>query len=168
MIQKNYYYFIIGLAFIFTACSNGSGSNWTTLKFKQTQPIICHHPTNDSVDTHGDIHYTEANLMDSTGKVVGQAIGYHVMVDNAGKDGMGREDMDERMTTMVCRFNEKDALMVVGGLIFNPGETLIVENQENYRAIVGGTGKYKGARGQSIVTAKKDGTIEVLLEFKLD
>lgn len=168
MLQKISGYLLIVALFILSSCGTGTTSNWTTLKFKQTKPIICHHPATDSADTHGDIHYIEANLLDNAGKVVGQTLGYHVIVDFAEKDGMGREDMDERMTTMVYRFNEKDALMIVGGIIFNPGETIIVEGQDNYRAIVGGTGIYKGARGQSIVTSQKDGTIDVVLEFKLD
>ena len=168
MQKKIYGYLVILSLFIIASCNHSPSSNWTTLKFKQTKPIICHHPAIDSVDTHGDTHFIEAKLMDASGKVVGQTIGYHLIVDFAGKDGMGKEDMDERMSTMVYRFNEKDAIMVMGGINFNPGETIIVEGQENYRAIVGGTGIYKGVRGQSIVTSQKDGTIDVVLDFKQD
>jgi hypothetical protein len=168
MQKKIYGYLIIVASLMIVSCNNSTSGNWTTLKFKQTKPIICHHLAADSLDTHGDTHFIEASLMDTSGKVVGQTIGYHIIVDFAGKDGMGKEDMDERMSTMVYRFNEKDAIMVMGGINFNPGETIIVEGQDNYRAIVGGTGIYKGIRGQSIVTSQKDGNIDVVLEFKQD
>lgn len=168
MQKKIYGYLFVLSSFIIASCSNSPESNWITLKFKQTKPIHCHHPATDSIDTHGDMNFIEASLMDTSGKVVGQTIGYLIIADFAEKDGMGREDMDERISTMVYRFNEKDAIMVMGGIIFNPGETIIMEGQENYRAIVGGTGIYKGVRGQSIVTSQKDGTIDVVLEFKQD
>lgn len=156
------------IIFLVAGCENKNDSNWSVLKFRQTVPVICHHEATDSTDTHGDMHFFEANLLDTTGKVVGQSIGYQVMVDFAGKDGMGFEDMDERMTTMTYRFNEKDAIMVQGGIVFNPGDTHIVVEKENYRAIVGGTGIYKGARGQSIVTANKDGNVDIVLEYSVN
>ncbi|MFZ9661379.1 MAG: hypothetical protein ACO29O_05820 [Chitinophagaceae bacterium] len=168
MYQKSFFIIYSAVIIFLSGCGDQRTSNWSKLEFIQSQPVIEVYNINDTTHKHGDMHFFEANLMDTTGKVVGQTIGYGMLVDIPGKDGMGFEEMDERMTTLIYRFNEKDAIMVQGGLIFNPGDTRIVMEKENYRAIVGGTGKYIGARGQSIVTQKSDGNIQIILELKQD
>lgn len=168
MYQKYFFLFYSAVFIILSGCGDQKNSTWTTMELNQSQPVIEVYKINDTSHTHGNMHFLEANLMDSTGKVVGQTIGYGIVVDIPGKDGMGIEEMDERLTTIIYRFNEKDAIMVQGGMIFNPRETLMVMEKESYRAIVGGTGKYRGARGQSIITAQKDGNIKIKLELKLD
>lgn len=58
--------------------------------------------------------------------------------------------------------------MVMGALVYPANERLMQANEPQMRSIIGGTGKYKGIRGQMKTTRNQDETYILSLEYKMD
>lgn len=83
-------------------------------------------------------------------------------VDTAGKGA------ESRVTTGVFSFGGpvQDQIVIQGVGLYAGADSTFKPNSQLVRAIIGGTGKYKGAKGELISTHKEDDTWEHV--FKLD
>lgn len=67
---------------------------------------------------------------------------------------------EDRIGNLVFKFGDSDSLVVAGASVYPPDETEMNANQPQVRAVIGGTGKYLGARGEVTTTRNDDGTYD--------
>lgn len=134
----------------------------------KSKPTLVEVQDLDGEREHGEKIFYEAKLSDQAGKPVGQLLVEHVIVDLPGEDGMGSPTVEERFTTLAVVFNDGDEIMVTGALVYPVNERLMQANAPQMRSIIGGTGKYKGIRGQMKTTRNADETYILTLEYRLD
>lgn len=143
---------------ILTACAG----SFTTLP-PETLTVYQDAPTMDPLDvgapgnSPGDAYYFFAPLHSAPGgPVTGEVFGTKTLIKQASA---AAPDTEQRATLLVFTFgNRQDQILVAGvpdypsnAAEFNPGQTVL-------RAILGGTGKYIGARGQLTSTRNADGS----------
>jgi len=166
---------------IFTLISNGCTQSdtqptneqaevvaWQTLSFSQDVPILLEVYTDKSQRKHGDRIFFEANLRDSTGEIAAQLIGMMTIADIPGDDSIGQISMEERFTTMEIIFPDGDVISITGANVYPVNQVIMQAQMPQQRVIVGGTGKYKGIRGQITTTRNDDETYTHVLEYRLD
>jgi hypothetical protein len=122
----------------------------------------------DGIREHGETYFYEAKVSDEAGKPVGQLLAEQVIVDLPGEDGKGNPTVEERFTTLAFIFDDGDEIMTMGAFVYPANERLMQANVPQMRTIIGGTGKYKGIRGQMKSTRNQDETYINVLEYKLD
>ncbi len=158
---------ISGLALL-SACQTPPSAAWQTLTLQQTKPILLEVNDGDGQREHGEKAFFEAQLKDSTGRVAAQLLGMMVIVDLPGNDGVGDPAVEERFTWVSVVFPEGDEIVVQGANVYPAGQTIMKPQAAQARAIVGGTGKFKGIRGQVVTTRNPDETYTHTLEYRLD
>ena len=105
----------------------------------------------------GTVHHHEAVLRSSKGKAVGTFHGVVTTVDMSAGDVI-----ESRMRNVV--FYLKDGQIVASGMGLYPTTEKYLSVQVPHRiAIVGGTGKYLGARGEVTTTRSVEGTYRHVL-----
>lgn len=146
-----------------------SSSQWETMKLYNGKPSITVINLGDSTHGHGDGTAYEGELMDSTGKVVGEYISWYVTVDVEKSDTVKSNHFSEKILTIVLNFGPDDEIIIQGGA-FHPVDNHMIKQSvpARKRAIVGGTGKYRGIRGEVVPYRKEDGTYVHELIYKLD
>lgn len=122
----------------------------------------------DTTNSHGDGMAFEAKLSDSTGVEVGEIIGWLVTVDINLSDSMNTAPVSERIGSTVFNFGEENEIVAIGGISYHSGEQRMKKGIAQKRAIVGGTGKYKGIVGEVTTTRNEDGTYTYFLDYKID
>jgi hypothetical protein len=68
---------------------------------------------------------------------------------------------------MVFKFDEDNKIVTSGGVIYPKGEQQMDIGIAQKRAVVGGTGKYKGIKGEVTTTRNEDGTYKHVLDVKM-
>jgi hypothetical protein len=103
--------------------------------------------------------------LSENGKPVGTITGVKVAV-RSGADAAGLAAKNEltRMSLLQFSFSGDDSILVEGLTLDKAGG--MVPNDREVRAIAGGTGKYKFARGQVISTRHADGTYTHVIEMR--
>jgi len=76
--------------------------------------------------------------------------------------------MEERFTTMSIVFSDADEIVISCANIYPINQRIMQADVPQVRAIIGGTGKYKGISGQVTTTRKSDETYTHVLEYRLD
>lgn len=111
--------------------------------------------------SHGDAYYFNATLRSAKeGPIIGELFGV-LMVDKLSPLGSaGKEtSMEQRLTYLVFAFNNKTDQIVVGGVPDYPAqENQFMPNTPIVRAVLGGTNKYMGVRGQVVSTRNDNGS----------
>lgn len=152
-----------------TACNApNKTAEWQTMTLIQAKPVLVEIADEDSAREHGEQMFFEAKLSDQSGKAVGQLLGKHVIADIPGDDGVGNPTVEERFTTMAVVFEDGDEIMTMGALVYPVNEKIMQANAPQVRALIGGTGKYKGIRGQIKTTRNADETYTHSIEYKVD
>ena len=64
--------------------------------------------------------------------------------------------------------SDADEIVISGANIYPTNQLIMQADAPQVRAIIGGTGKYKGIRGQVTTTRKSDETYTHVLEYRLD
>lgn len=136
-------------------CSNTAGNEKLTIY--QDAPAMNLLDLGASGNSLGDAYYFSANLHSAQGgPVVGEVFGSKTLVKMSTADNPNAE---QRMTLLFFTFdNREDQIMVAGVPDYPPDAGEFAANQKVLRAILGGTGKYIGARGQLESTRNADGT----------
>jgi hypothetical protein len=158
---------IFTAAFFLVSCQNQSSSAWQTLKFIQDKPFLTHINLGDTAHGHGDGMAYESILKDTTGTVVGEVLGWMVTVDIVDGDSANTVHMIDRIGTMIIKFGDGDKIIVPGSSIYNKGEQVMKKGIPQINAVVGGTGKYKGVRGEVAITRNENGTYTHILDIKM-
>lgn len=138
------------------------------MKLTQAKPVLVEVTDNDDVREHGETMFFEAKLSDESGKAVAQLLGEHTIVDTPGEDGVGDATVEERLTTMSIVFENGDEIVIQGANTYPANQKIMKADAPQYRAIVGGTGAYKGIRGQIMTSRSADETYSHLIEYKID
>jgi hypothetical protein len=107
-------------------------------------------------------------LRDTVGTVVGEVLGWMVTVDIADGDSANTVHMTDRIGTMIIKFGNENKIVVPGGSTYDKGEKVMNLGIPQKNAVVGGTGKYKGVRGEVTTTRNEDGTYTHIFDIKMD
>jgi len=158
---------IFAAAFFLLSCQNQTGSTWQTLTFSQEKPLLTNVNLGDTAHGHGDGMAFEAVLKDTTGTAVGEVLGWLVTVDIVDGDSANPVYITDRVGTMVIKFDDENKIIASGGTSYNKGEQVMKLGIEQKRAVVGGTGKYKGVKGEVTTTRNEDGTYKHVLDVKM-
>ncbi|MEY4628554.1 MAG: hypothetical protein RLZZ595_880 [Bacteroidota bacterium] len=159
---------------IFTAacfllsCQNQTASKWSTIKFIQGNPALVHLNLGDTAHGHGDGMAFEASIKDTSGVEVGEVLGWLVTVDIMEGDSANPIHISERLGTMVFNLGDENEIVAQGGTSYHKGEQQMKLGIAQKRAIVGGTGKYKGISGEVTTSRNEDGTYMHVLDVKID
>lgn len=161
--------FVVFLAaFFLMSCQKQSGTTWQTLKFIQEKPLLTHVNLGDTAHGHGDGMAFEAVLKDTTGTAVGEVLGWIVTVDIVDGDSANLFKVSDRIGTMVFDLGDENEIIAQGGTSYHHGEQQMKLGIAQKRAIVGGTGKYKGVEGEITTIRNDDGTYTHVLDVKLE
>lgn len=147
-------------------CQQSSSSKWTTIKLIQGEPILVNLNLGDTSQTHGDGMAFEAPIKDTAGNPVGEVLGWLVTVDIMDGDSANPVNITERIGTIIFNFGEESEIIAQGGTSYLKGNQQMQYGILQKRAIVGGTGKYKGVNGEVTTTRNDDGTYTHVLDFK--
>lgn len=158
---------IFTAAFFLLSCQNQTGSAWQTLTYIQDKPFLTHVNLGDTAHGHGDGMAYEATLKDTTGTTVGEVLGWIITVDIMDGDSANPAHFTERIGTMVIKFDEENKIIASGGTSNHKGEQVMKLGIDQKRAVVGGTGKYKGIKGEITTSRNEDGTYKHVLDVKM-
>jgi hypothetical protein len=158
---------IFTAAFFLLSCQNQTGSAWQTLTFIQEKPFLTHVNLGDTAHGHGDGMAFEAVLKDTAGTAVGELLGWMVTVDIVDGDSANAVHITDRIGTMVFKFEDENKIIASGGTVYHKGEQVMKLGIAQKRAVVGGTGKYKGIKGEVTTTRNEDGTYTHVLDVKM-
>jgi len=158
---------IFTAAFFLLSCQNQSSSAWQTMTFIQDKPLLTHVNLGDSAHGHGDGMAFEAVLKDTAGAAVGEVLGWMVTVDIVDGDSANAVHITDRIGTMVFKFEDENKIIASGGTVYHKGEQVMKLGIAQKRAVVGGTGKYKGIKGEVTTTRNEDGTYKHILDVKM-
>jgi hypothetical protein len=158
---------IFSAAFFLLSCQNQTGSTWQTLTFTQDKPFLTHLNLGDTAHGHGDGMAFEAVLKDTTGTAVGEVLGWMVTADIVDGDSANLVHITERIGTMVLKFDDENKIIAAGGTSYQKGEQVMKLGIAQKRAVVGGTGKYRGIKGEVTTSRNEDGTYKHVLDVKM-
>jgi hypothetical protein len=105
----------------------------------------------------GDIYHFSASLHSKpNGPIIGELIGSKTLLKVATE---ANPNLERRATLMFFTFGDhKDQIIAFGVADYSPTAPEFEAGQPAVRAIIGGTGKYVGARGQSESMRNADGS----------
>jgi hypothetical protein len=142
----------------FVPCTMSSATAPTeTLTVYQDAPTMNPLDVGATGKSPGDVFYFHAALHSTQGgPVTGEVFGTKILIKPASGENPATE---QRATFLVFTFENRQDQIIVAGVPdypsnaaeFNPGEPVL-------RAVLGGTGRYMGARGQLSSTRNADGS----------
>jgi hypothetical protein len=105
--------------------------------------------------SQGDAYYFNASLRsEKDGPVIGELFGVKTVDKLSPSRTTGSE---QRLTFLIFTFNDKTDQIVVAGVVDYPAqEYQFVPNKPVVRAVLSGTGKFMGVRGQVVSTRNND------------
>src|SRR5437773_8941791 len=105
----------------------------------------------------GDMYYFSAPLHSSPGgPVIGEVFGSKTLIKTASDDN---PNLEQRATLLIFDFGHRQDQIVVMGVRDYPANAAEFDaGPPHVRAILGGTGKYMGARGQLISNRNANGS----------
>jgi hypothetical protein len=165
--QMKQFLIILTAAFFLLSCQNQSGSSWQSMTFLVDKPLLTHINLGDTANSHGDAIAYEQVLRDSTGKVIGEVLGWGVTVDIVDGDSANPIHISDRIGTAIFKFDEENQIIALGGTTYHKGEQLMKVGISLKRAIIGGTGKYKGVQGEVTTYRNEDGSYKQILDVKM-
>ena len=154
---------VTGLAALFasvliTACgahsSNQSSENFTVYEDTPKMSLLDLGAPGNSL---GDIYHFSAPLhSERGGPVTGEVIGSKTLVKVATD---ANPNLERRATLLFFTFaDRKDQIIAFGVADYTPSAPEFDAGQSVVRPVLGGTGKYMGARGQVTTTRSADGS----------
>ena len=105
----------------------------------------------------GDMYYFSAPLHSSPGgPVIGEVFGSKTLIKTASDDN---PNLEQRATLLIFDFGHRqDQIVVMGVRDYTANAAEFDAGPPHVRAILGGTGKYMGARGQLISNRNANGS----------
>ena len=152
-----------GLAALFasvliTACGAHSTNQSTeTFTVYEDAPKMSQLDLGAPGNSLGDVYHFVAPLHSSPGgPVTGELIGSKTLVKVPTE---ANPNLERRATLMFFSFaDRKDQIIAFGVADYSPSKPEFEPDHSAVRAVLGGTGKYMGARGQVTSTRKADGS----------
>ena len=143
---------------LMAACGlRSTNSSSETLTVYEDAPTLTHLDLGPPGNSPGDVYHFFAPLHSSPGgPVTGEVFGSKTLFKVATG---ANPNFEKRATLLSFTFGDRQDQIIVLGVVdysptgaeFNPGQPVV-------RAILGGTGKYMGARGQLTSTRNADGS----------
>tara|TARA_B100000767_G_C19536557_1_gene438885 strand:+ start:161 stop:643 length:483 start_codon:yes stop_codon:yes gene_type:complete len=143
------------IIFIALASSSALQAADVTTKFTihQDEPSLAHVDVGQKGQSQRDLLAFDAPVQTTSGEK-GKLSGLVIAVDTPENEP---EVFQDRIVSMVFDFGNANTLVISGKSVYPyHGELEFAKNVAQIRAIVGGTGKYIGARGQISTTRDDD------------
>lgn len=131
-----------------------------TIKLHQDTPKLTVIDVGAKGKSHGDMVAFEAKVHGENG-LNGIMNGLLITVDLVEGD----ETLEDRLSQIDIDFGGGDSLVISGKAVYPGGESEMTKGAPQLRAVVGGTGKYIGARGQITTTRNSDGSYDHVIEL---
>jgi hypothetical protein len=149
---------VLLVSIVMTACGQRSTDpSSETLTVYQDAPTLNLLDNGPSGNSPGDVHHFFAPLHSRPGgPVTGEVFGTKTLVKLATD---ANPNLEQRTTLLSFTFGDrKDQIIVLGVVDYSPTGPEFNASQPVVRAVLGGTGKYMGARGQLTSTRNADGS----------
>lgn len=141
-------------------------SKWSTMKVIQDRPQLSVVNLRDTAADHGDGLAFEAILRDTTGKQVGEVHGWLVTVDISDSTANEVSTTQDKIGNAVFNIDGED-IVVFGETSYSKGKNIMNNGIPQRRAIMGGTGKFRGITGEIQTTRNQDSTYTHEFIYKL-
>ena len=128
-----------------------------TLTFYRDAPKMKLLDLGDPGNSPGDVYHFFAPLHSSpSGPVIGEVFGSKTLVKLATD---ANPNLEQRATLLSFTFSDRhDQIIALGVADYSPAAGEFNADKQRARAILGGTGKYMGVRGQLTSTRNADGS----------
>ena len=163
--MKKIFLLLLTVCFLM-GCQEQSSSNWVSEKYIMDVPVLVNLNLGDSSHSHGDQHFFEGILRDTVGNVVGEVLGQKITIDLMDGDSTQPIYKTVRTGMTVFDFRDENQIMVDGHTLTKQGEQKMIKGLAQTLPIMGGTGRYKGIRGQLTATPNENGTYTFAFEIK--
>ena len=143
---------------LIAACGAHSTNSWNeTLTIYEDAPKMSLLDLGAPGNSLGDVYHFSAPLhSERGGPVMGEVIGSKTLVKVATD---ANPNMERRATLLFFIFaHRKDQIIAFGAADYSPSAPEFDAGQPIVRPVLGGTGKYIGARGQVTSTRNTDGS----------
>ena len=143
---------------LMAACGlRSTNSSTETLTIYQDAPKVKLLDLGEPGNSPGDVYHFFAPLHSSPGgPVIGEVFGSKTLVKLATD---ANPNFEQRTTFLSFTFNDRqDQIIALGVADYSPTTGEFEADKPRARAILGGTGKYMGARGQLTSTRNADGS----------
>lgn len=147
------------LCVVGAACSTDSGATKISLTVHEDAPTLQPVDVGTPGNSPGDSYYFFATLRSAPGAAVtGELYGTKTLVKPAPPD---QPDAEQRATTLYFTFaHRQDQIIVAGVPDYPPNAPEFKANLPVLRAVLGGTGKYKGVSGELRSTRNPDSSYQ--------
>jgi hypothetical protein len=147
------------------SCQNVT--RWTKVSFIQGNPELTQVKFDEAQINHGDALAFVAPLVNIDGNDVGELSGWLITIDITADIQDTESHLEERIGTLVFDFGNDNEIIVLGGNTIHNRQIEMKNEFAQKRAIVGGTGIYKGISGEVSTTRNPDGTYLHELDYML-
>jgi hypothetical protein len=137
-----------------------SAAERTLFKIHQDAPVLTQVDVGAADRSHGDMLAFEAAVTAEDGSK-GTMSGILITIDLPE----GEDLFEDRIGQIVFDLGNSDGIVVAGESIYSPNAAEMNAAQPQLRAVVGGTGRYIGARGQVTTSRNADGSYEHAFEL---
>jgi hypothetical protein len=161
-----YQWIVLLFAICVVACQSPSPSKWTSVKYIMGKPSLVNLNLGDTAQSIGDILSYEATLSDTSGNIVGEVMGENITIDVVEGDSLNPINSVERTGMVIFNFGNENEIIVDGMNSAYKGEVKMKMGVTQLRPIIGGTGIYKGIKGQLFATPTENGTYSLVFEMK--
>jgi hypothetical protein len=136
---------------------SSTNSSTETLTVYEAAPTLTPLDLGSPGKSPGDAYYFSAQLYSSPGgRMIGEVFGSKTLMKIAGQ---ANPDSEKRATLLFFTFNRgQDQIIALGATDYPPTAAEFGAGQPVSRAILSGTGRYMGVRGQLTSTRNADGT----------
>lgn len=142
------------------AASSHAADAKRTLKLHQNSPALVNLDLGSKGHSEGDMLAFEASVSGENG-IKGTLYGLWITVDVIDGD----DKFEDRLGQIYADFGNGNSIVVAGRAVYVVDSQEITAGAPQVRAIIGGTGKYMGARGQVTTTRNADGSYDHLIEL---
>ena len=157
--------FILGVLVTLAACQQPA-TKWSTMKVIQDKSQLSYVNLRDTAIDHGDGISFEAILRDTTRKQVGELHGWLVTVDLSDSTANRVINTVDAISNMVFNIDGDD-IVVLGEISLGKEKNTLESGYTQRRAIMGGTGKFKGITGELQTIRYPDSTYTHEFIYKL-
>jgi hypothetical protein len=148
----------VSASVLITACgAHSNNSSTETFTIYQDAPKMTRLDLGPPGNSLGDVyHFSAALHSERGGPVTGENVGSKTLVKMATD---ANPNLERRATLMFFTFGEdKGQIIAFGAADYSPSTPEFEADKPVVRPVLGGTGKYMGARGQVTSTRNADGS----------